>query len=211
MNIISCSCSGTTTPRSENVASHILLTLLLIAILVILSGCSANPTRSAAMIPSDVQTARKYTKSVSITVSGGEKTDPQGVPRISNEAFQKAITEAIRNSQLFAAVVDGKSADYQLEAVIFSIEQPFFGTDMTADLEVGWTLSEVSTKKILWRKSIQSHYTEPEGGAFLAVERVRLAIEGAAKENIRDALEQISHSTEISALSPSILTDSVFF
>ncbi len=45
---------------------------------------------------------------------------------------------------------------------------------------------------VTMRESIKSSYAATTGDAFAAVTRIRLAVEGAAKNNIRDGLQKIA-------------------
>ena len=45
---------------------------------------------------------------------------------------------------------------------------------------------------VVWQESIASEYTATPGDAFAAVKRLRLATEGAAKNNIAEGLSRIS-------------------
>jgi hypothetical protein len=74
---------------------------------------------------------------------------------------------------------------------MFSMEQPSFGLSFTVKLEAGWSLKRADGS-VVWQESIKSEHTSTPGDAFAAVERLRLATEGAAKENIAQGLSKIS-------------------
>jgi len=59
-------------------------------------------------------------------------------------------------------------------------------------MEAAWSLSEQKTKKVVMRDSIESSHTATMGQAFVGVTRLRLAVEGAVRENIRQGLMGIS-------------------
>jgi len=59
-------------------------------------------------------------------------------------------------------------------------------------MEAGWTLKRVETDKVVWQESIVSEHRATPGDAFAAVKRLRLATEGAAKNNIAEGLSRIS-------------------
>jgi hypothetical protein len=44
----------------------------------------------------------------------------------------------------------------------------------------------------VWHKTITSSYTAPFSAAFVGVTRLRLAMEGAARKNIEQAIQDIS-------------------
>lgn len=168
-----------------------LLSLSLVAVAGIMGGC-ATPATHEGMIPTDYDTARKQAKSVSVQVGGGQATSSMGKSQISDEAFAKALVEAITKSQTFSQVVQGKGGDYQLLVNIVSMEQPTFGLDMTVKMEAGWTLKNIATGQVVWQEAIKSQHTATTGDAFVGTTRLRMANEGAARNNIKQGLARIS-------------------
>jgi hypothetical protein len=49
-------------------------------------------------------------------------------------------------------------------------------------------LTDTQSSKAVWSKNIESEYTAKPGEAFAGIKRLRLANEGAARENIRQAI-----------------------
>lgn len=142
------------------------------------------------MLPASFDIAKKHNNSVSVSATGGQETSAGGKPQISNEAFTQALTEAITKSQVFSSVVPGQGGDYQLTVAMISMQQPSFGLSFTVTLETGWTLKRGGT--VVWQEAIKSSFTATTSDAFAAVTRLRLATEGAAKENIKTGLSKIS-------------------
>jgi hypothetical protein len=79
-----------------------------------------------------------------------------------------------------------------LTVTIFNLDQPSFGFSFTVKMEAGWSLRRADTGAVVWQESIKSEHTATTGDAFAAVKRLRLANEGAAKENIAQGLSKIS-------------------
>lgn len=156
-----------------------------------LIGC-ATPATKEAMTADKVVVAKKHPRTVSITAQGGSETGVMDSSNISNSDFAKAIETSIVKNGLFTQVLEGGSGDYLLNVAITSISKPMFGASFTVNMEAGWTLMEKSTGKIVMRESIRSSSTVTMGQALIGVERLRLAVEGAARENIRDGLAAIS-------------------
>lgn len=157
----------------------------LYGLLTLLASCAA-PAAFEAMIPNSFDTARKHSRSVHVQVTGGQDSEAVGRPHIPNSAFTQALTESIIKSQTFSRVVDDKSsgAEYLLAVTLFSIDKRIFG--QTVKLEAGWTLRRGGSAVNVWQESIVSEYT----GA-----NVKLATEGAAKNNIAAGLAKISKLT----------------
>jgi len=156
-----------------------------------LGGC-ASPSTALGMTPTAIQTTNKHAQSVSLTVGGGKETSATGKSQISDAAFADAISNAITSSKVFSSVIKGSGGDTVLTVTIFNIDQPSFGFSFTVKMEAGWTLKRADTGAVIWQESIKSEHTATTSDAFVAIERLRLANEGAAKSNIAEALRKIS-------------------
>ena len=64
------------------------------------------------------------------------------------------------------------------------------GFSMTVDMKVSYTLRKGGST--VWQRTIDSTHTATPGEAFVGVTRLRMATEGAARENIRQALKALS-------------------
>lgn len=157
----------------------------LVAIAGLLGGCAA-PMTHENMVPQTIATAKKHPGTVSIDVSGGAS---EGL-KISNDTLKKALTESITKSQTFSKVIEGSSGNYLLTVAISSLQQPMFGGAFTVKMEAGWTLKRASGATV-WQESITSEHTATMGDAVVAVTRLRLATEGAARNNIANGLAKI--------------------
>jgi hypothetical protein len=124
---------------------------------------------------------------VSVTVSGGSETSAMGSSKISDEAFAQALRDSIEKSRLFAKV-SPSGARYQLTGFIGTVDQPLLGFAMTVKMEVSYKLADTQSGTTVWSKSVVSEYTAPFSESFGAVKRLRLATEGAARENIQQAI-----------------------
>ncbi len=159
-----------------------------------IAGCAtSSPASPAGMVPQDLRLHRTHARSIEVKVRGGRATDPKGTSQISNQAFARAIIDSIRDSGAFARVVAGEGADYLLRVAIVELEQsPQTGFSMTARMEARWTLSRSDTRKPVWDETVHSAHSASAISSRKAVTRMRLATEGAAKENIRQGIERIS-------------------
>ena len=174
--------------------SHISLYSLLVLICAcaaVLGGCATGASYEA-MVPPTVTAVKKHPQSVSVEVSGGQETDAMGKSQVSNESFAQALEQAITQSQTFAQVTKGAGQQYKLSVVIAGLDQPSFGFSFTVKMEAGWTLKRADTGATVWQESIRSEYTAGAGDAFAGVVRLRMATEGAARNNISQGLSKIS-------------------
>lgn len=156
-----------------------------------LAGC-ASPASKQALVVNDTSFGAKHPYSVSISTSGGGETSATDYTNISNEDLAAAIEESITMSGLFSSVIKGSGADYKLSVSLVSMSKPMFGFDFKIDMEMAWSLVNTKTGDAVMRESIKSSHTATTGDAFAAVTRIRLAVEGAAKNNIRDGLQKIA-------------------
>ena len=158
------------------------------------AGC-ATPSAPGAMTARDVQAANPVSDSVSVFVTGGKETNPMFISQISSADFREALKQSLLKSGLAKAVPD-KDGHYRLDAFIGALDQPLIGGEFTVKMEVSYTLTDVTAKKVVWQKSISSAHTATFSDSVLGVERLRLANEGAARRNIEAAV------TEMAKLAP---------
>lgn len=165
---------------------------LMILAALFAGGC-ATPAKSTAMVAAPMLEAEnRHEGSIGLNVTGGSETTAASASQISNENFAAALRESVEKSGLFSNVLSaGEKGDYHLDVSIVRVDQPMVGFSMTVTVETTWNLSRLSDGKVLWRKGILSTYTAPFGESVVGVTRLRLANEGAARENIRNAIAQM--------------------
>lgn len=156
-----------------------------------LSGCAA-PAGKESMAVQNLSLNKKYPYSVGVSTKGGTETGAMDSSSISDADLKAAIETSIIQSNLFKSVVQGKNGDYDLTVSITQISKPMFGFDMKVDLETAWTLTRTSDKSVVMQKLIRSAYTATPGDAFVGATRLRLAVEGAARDTIAQGLKAIA-------------------
>lgn len=156
-----------------------------------LTGC-ASPASREAMQAISVTPANAHPYSVSVRTAGGNETGAMDVPSIADADFKAAIEKSIVQSGVFKSVIEGKGSDYELSVTITQMTKPLFGFSFTVTMEAAWSLVKASDKSVVMRKVIQSSYTASMSDSFAGVTRLRLAVEGAARENIASGLKEIS-------------------
>lgn len=72
-----------------------------------------------------------------------------------------------------------------MTATLIKLQQPFIGLNLTVNCQVKYNLTNRNTNEMVYNKTINSTYTATFSDSALAVQRLRLANEGAARENIR--------------------------
>ena len=117
-----------------------------------------------------------------------------GASQISNDAFAQALRDSIGEAGLFSKV-SPEGARYRLTSFIGKVDQPMLGFSFTVKMEVSYALKDTRSGNTVWTKDVNSEYTAKVSEAFAAVERLRLANEGAARENIRQAITDMTALT----------------
>lgn len=168
---------------------------------ILLAGC-AQPAQRTAMVPGSIAptpSSAKYHGSVgNVTGFGGEETNPMWTSEISKEDFQAALQTSLRQAGIYSA-----SGRYSLRADILSVEQPLAGIDLKVVMTVRYNIIDTNSR-ILFDRTIKSEYTAEFSEAFVAIERLQKANEGAARANIHlllRALGSTSSGGQIGAIS----------
>ena len=167
------------------------LTLERLGLVVWLAGCTSAVTTTEGIVLRDFDAPKKQPHTVSVQVGGGRETEAGYLPQISNETFAAALVESIMTSRTFSRVIQGGRTDYLLQVTLISLDQPVIGGDFTVKMEAAWRLTRSDTGAVVWREAIGSSSTQTRGDTFAAVTRVRLATEGAARNNIKEGLARI--------------------
>jgi hypothetical protein len=144
------------------------------------------------MVPTNLSVGKKFNKSVSIAVTGGQKTNPLWTSQVASEDFATALQLTIEQHGLFSRVLKSGGGDYELNVRLIQLRQPLMGFNMTVQAEVEWQLRQPSSGKVVWREITNKTHTATVGDAFAGVARLKMANEGAIRENIKAGLEQIA-------------------
>lgn len=161
-------------------------------ILAILTGCAApagiEQMSVNAPIVQSVNSPLK--KSVTVTsVTGGRETNPMWSSQVTSASFQRALELSLQNVGLSDPLLSANK--YHLTADILQVSQPMLGLDMTVSANVMYSLIEATTRKEIFSKVIVGTYTAKFSDAFVGVERLKLANEGAAKTNIQLLVDEL--------------------
>lgn len=165
--------------------------IALLAVAGFLGGCAA-PAQKESMAPAALAPANKHPYSVRVETRGGAETGALDSSNVGNADLKAAIEASIRQSALFKSVVQGKEGDYELTVNIIQLDKPLFGGAFTVTLETGWSLAKVADRSIVLRKAVRTSHTATLSDSLVGVTRLRLAVEGAVRENIRQGLQAVS-------------------
>jgi len=156
-----------------------------------LAGC-ATPAHKENMSAAPAVAVKKLPYSVRVETRGGAETGALDSSNVSNADLKAALESSISTSGLFKSVVQGTNGDYELTVSVTQLEKPLFGGAFTVTLETGWSLVKVSDKSVALRKAVRSSHTATMSDSFVGVTRLRLAVEGAVRNNISQGLQAIS-------------------
>jgi hypothetical protein len=173
-----------------------------------LTLCSMTMATEAATPESLSASEKSYPGRVGLAVSGA-------AAGLTTEYFEQAVTDALVAKGVFSGIDNSRTADvvmpmigasgifsgienssgaqYFLKIRILEVDTPSFSIRMTVGMNVLWTLYYTVGKTELLREKISSTYTGRvfEGG-FIGANRVRAAMEGATRENIRIGIEMLA-------------------
>lgn len=162
-----------------------------LCLLVFLGGC-ASPANRQAMIPSAIQAQKALGDSVRVQTAGGSETGSMDSSNVADADLKAAIESALTDARLFKQVILQGNSEYELSVRITSLRKPLVGFAFTVDMEAAWSLVRVSDRKPVFQKSVVSSYTAGMSEAFVGVTRLRMAVEGAARENIAQGIRALS-------------------
>jgi hypothetical protein len=157
-----------------------------------MQGC-ATPASSVNMVAKvgDSRAPREISLKDGITVrnvSGGSDTNPLWMSKVSDDDFKKALEDSLQAARLHNG---GVPARYQLDATLLKLDQPMFGLDLTVTCAAQYDLLEAGSGKRVFTRTITTPFTARVSDSFLAIERLRIANEGAVRENIQQFLREI--------------------
>lgn len=165
-----------------------------IIIVALISGCAAPAKMENMTLPSNewsqYEGSPKLKNNIDVeTVSGGKGTNPLWTSEISNEDFKQALTNSLADAQLLSGA--STNSNYSLSAVLIEVKQPILGASMTVTTTISYSLIDIESKEEIFYEKIVTPYTAKWNAAFLGVERLRLANEGSARNNIKSLIEHL--------------------
>lgn len=162
-----------------------------------LAGC-ATAARSPAMTASatavaglPVPAALQHNVAVG-AISGGHDTNPLWMSKVGNAEFEIALRDSLAAAGLLATGPD--PGRFVLLAELQRLKQPVFGFNMKVTAVVGYQLKERASGLTAFQTEVTTPYTAEFGEAFLGVERLKMANEGAIRTNIEHLIRELLDS-----------------
>jgi len=163
--------------------------------LFMLTGCAA-PSRSCNMMvaksdlsPNLPKKSCCFTNNVCVgEVEGGSETHPLGRSLVDNGAFKNALEKSLVNVDLYH---DNPKARYILNAKLEKLKQPLIGFDFTVTCQTKYQIFDQQKNKIVFERTLTTPYTASFTSSIIGIERMKVANEGAVRENIRNLINQL--------------------
>ena len=186
--------------RTSRRWTHLLgnpLLWLLLASTGPLAGC-ASAARAPAMTASATAVAslavpEPLKRNIAVgPISGGHDTNPMWMSKVGNAEFETALRNSLDAAGLLAN--GPEPGRYVLGAELQRLKQPVFGFNMKVTAVVDYQLQERASGQRVFQSEVTTPYTAEMGEAFLGVERLKLANEGAIRTNIEHLIRELVES-----------------
>jgi len=159
-----------------------------------LSGC-ATAAKPEAMVAKMQPTDRPFPQFLSHAmcvrnVTGGEKTNPLWVSKVDNDGFRSALGTSLDSAGLVAPT---NACAYPIDVNLLGLSQPGIGFDMTVTSHVNYKVYDPKAQPLVL-ETIDSPFTATVSDAFVGVERIRLANEGAIRLSIQMFFDKLRNA-----------------
>jgi hypothetical protein len=121
-------------------------------------------------------------------VSGGTPAALRLPAQISDEELTVALTQSLGHAQLLS---DGPGR-YVMEVALVSLKQPASGFDMTVAVSLWCKLTDSSSGSVVFQHLVTASHTSTVSDAFVGVDRLRVATEGAARGALKALLLRLT-------------------
>ncbi|MEO1293389.1 MAG: hypothetical protein AAFV62_11240 [Pseudomonadota bacterium] len=170
-----------------------LLMLPLFGLLLTLGGCASGARSTAMVAPVTAETlidsASPLHRAIGVgQTSGGEETNPLWTPEVSTGDFRRALETSLN----LTTMLGPPSAPFTLDATLEELDQPVITLNFTVTATIFYRLRANKTGEIVWQERIAAPHTVNFTENFVRSERLRLASEGAVRENISVFLKQLN-------------------
>lgn len=169
-------------------------TIICLIIAADLVGC-ASPAQVDRMTARHIATARtaantEIKNSIFLkNISGGSETNPLWMSKVSDADFKLALEKSLKDALLLSSTVD--DSKYLLEVKLISLDQPFLGLDLKVTATAEYTLKAKPTGQIVYSKTFTTPFTATFSDAVMAIQRLRIANEGAIRNNIEQVINDL--------------------
>lgn len=162
--------------------------LLSVAALMVLTACTTPRAVRESMLPVNMKQFTLVAPSVAVVV----KVEDVQLSTLPPPEFKAAIETAVVAAGLFGKAQAEEGADAVILARVTSLDaQAAFAWDREVRLVVDWELRTTRDGRAVWKDLIATKFVTTTKDASAGIVRTKLSTEGAARANIREAVEQI--------------------
>lgn len=161
--------------------------------IAMLTGCAAPAdvqpmtAQAAGATPTDPALARAVCVE---RVDGGKKTNPLWVSEVDNRSFLRALEGSLRLSGLLADPPE--RCRFGVDAHLLGLSQPFIGFDVRVTANVNYRVRQAGvTEPYFLKTTTAAHTAKFTADKVLWASRLKLANEGAIRENIASFIEAL--------------------
>ncbi|HKD48764.1 MAG TPA: hypothetical protein VKB67_13845 [Rhizomicrobium sp.] len=175
-----------------HIRSELRIPLVIAAVVAMgLTGC-ATAAKPEAMAVSALPAEKPFPQFLSHAmcirnVTGGEKTNPLWVSKVDNDGFRSALGTSLDNAGLSAPA---SSCSYPVDVNLLGLSQPAFGLSFTVTSHVNYKVYDSNAQPVVL-ETIDAPYTATVSDALIAIERMRLANEGAIRASIGQFFDKL--------------------
>lgn len=160
---------------------------------IALTGCAQNSRVDEMVYNSGVVMQKPKNPSLSHNIAvnnirGGHETNPLWTSQINNANFKEALKKSLQHANLYH---DFSGSKYSLDAKLVKLKQPLIGLNLTVTCRVHYNIKDIKANTSIYDKDIETSYTAKISDAFVATIRLKIANEGAARENIQKLIEDL--------------------
>jgi hypothetical protein len=175
----------------------------MLAALIGVTGC-ASGARSDHMVTTRYQRAvaghELYQALTVRAVQGGSETNPLWMSNVSDEEFRRGLERSLRAAGLLAT--SGADARYNVVSNIQSLDRPLAALDFNVTMSVRYTVTPVVGGAPIFDTQVTTTGVSGASEEFLGSERLRLAIEDAARENISAFMRRLRSQVQDRSVAP---------
>lgn len=124
---------------------------------------------------------------------GAETTLTSLTTQVSNESFSEALATSLRINGFLS---DEPQDDFVVDATILSIEQPSLQIDFTTTATVAYLVRARASNQPLYEQEVTTSSEAKFTDSIVRSERIRIATQGAMRENIAKFLNDFSDSAK---------------
>ena len=183
-------------PRRTRAVARGFRHALVLGALALLAAC-AQPARVTQMVvPNELAPVVTANPGLQTSlgvgeVSGGKETDPMWTSQVNNPEYKEALEQSLQTNALLAPAAAARNV---VTVELIELKQPLMGFDLTVTPRVRYRVLERASSTEVFNEELTTPFTADFSSAAIAVERLRLANEGAIRENIRAFLRRYAQS-----------------